>query len=210
MKKLSILGLLFPLLVFSQEEDFQSWNKVELGYKIHKKLSLNFTESLRLKENASLPSKTFTNLGIRYRHNKKWRFTIGYRFIQTFDIAQDIHLRHRWYADVVNRKKIQRTQLSFRSRLQHQVGVNHLEQYYRGRLSLSYNIRKTPLDPSLSIETFCNLSVLELDKMRYTLTASYPLSKKIDGILFYRLQQEINVFNPSHFYIIGAGASVDF
>ena len=105
---------------------------------------------------------------------------------------------------------MQRFQLSFRSRLQHQLGSNYLEQYYRGRLKVAYNIRKTPLDPSLSIETFCNLSVLELDKMRYTLTASYPLSKKIDGILFYRLQQEINVSNPSHFYIMGAGASLDF
>ena len=103
MKKLSILCLILPLLVFSQEEDFQSWSKVELGYRIHKKLSLNFTEGLRLRENASLPSKTFTNLGIGYRHNKKWRFTIGYRFIQTFD--KDFNLRHRWYADVVHRKK---------------------------------------------------------------------------------------------------------
>lgn len=210
MKKLSILCFIFPLLVFSQEEDFQSWNKIELGYKIHKNISLNFTEGLRLRENASLPSKTFTNLGIGYRHNKKWRFAIGYRFIQFFDISQEIHLRHRWYADIINRKKMQRFQLSFRSRLQHQLGSNYLEQYYRGRLKVAYNIRKTPLDPSLSIETFCNLSVLELDKMRYTLTASYPLSKKIDGILFYRLQQEINVSNPSHFYIMGAGASLDF
>lgn len=208
MKKLSVLCFILPLFLFAQEEDFQTWSKVELGYKISKKLSTELTEGFRLRENSSLPAKAFTDLSLTYRHNKKWRFGTGYRFIQLFDLNQDIHLRHRMYADVVLRNKVKRWRVNYRSRLQHQVGVNHMEQYYRARLSASYNIRKTPLEPSLAIETFCDLNALQFDKMRYTLAAAYPLSKEIEGVLYYRLQEEVHVSNPNKFYILGMGLSV--
>lgn len=208
MKKLSILCFILPLFLFAQEEDFQSWSKVELGYKINKKLSAELVEGFRLRENASLPAKAFTDLGLTYRHNKKWRVGAGYRFVQSFDMSQDIRLRHRWYADVVFRQKVKRWQVNYRSRLQHQIGVNHMEQYYRGRLSASYNVRKTPFQPSVAVESFCDLNALQIDKMRYTLAASYPLSKQIEGAFYYRIQEEINVNNPSILYILGLGVSV--
>lgn len=208
MKKLSILCFILPIFLFGQEEDFQSWSKVELGYKINKRLSAELVEGFRLRENASLPAKVFTDLGFTYRYNKRWRLGAGYRFVQSFDVDQDIRLRHRWYADIVLRKKKKRWQVNYRSRFQHQVGVNHMEQYYRGRLSASYNVRKTPFQPSVAVESFCDLNVLHLDKMRYTLAARYPLSKQVEGVLYYRLQEEVNVGNPSTLYILGAGVSV--
>lgn len=208
MKKLSVLCFILPLFLFAQEEDFQTWSKVELGYKISKKLSAELTEGFRLRENSSLPAKTFTDLSLTYRHNKKWRFGTGYRFIQLFDLNQDIHLRHRMYADVVLRNKVKRWRVNYRSRLQHQVGVNHMEQYYRGRFSTSYNVRKTPLEPSVAIEFFSDLSALQIDKMRYTVAISHPLSKRSEITLYYRLQEEINVADPSLLYILGTGLSL--
>ena len=108
------------------------------------------------------------------------------------------------------RQKVKRYQFGFRSRIQHQKGVNHLERYYRGKLSASYNIRKTPLEPTFSIESFLNLQSSQFDKFRYTAAHSHPLNKKMQASLYYRVQQEINVSNPHIFYILGAGVSYDF
>ena len=209
MKKLSILCCLLPLFVIAQD-DFQLWSKVELGYKINKKISLELTEGFRLRENLSLPSKTFTDFKVTYKHNNKARIGTGYRFIQSFDFAQNIRLRHRWYVDMTLRQKVKRYQFGFRSRIQHQKGVDHLERYYRGKLSASYNIRKTPLEPTISVESFLNLQSPQFDKFRYTAAFSYPLMKKMQASLYYRIQQEINVSNPHVFYILGAGVTYDF
>ena len=204
MKKLSILCCFLPLFAIGQD-DFQLWSKVEFGYKINKKVSVELTE-----ENASHPSKTFTDFNATYKHNKKVRIRTGYRFIQAFNLAQDIHMRHRWYVDMTLRQKVERYQFGFRSRIQHQTGVDYLERYYRGKLSASYNIRKTPLEPTISIESFLNLQSPQFDKFRYTAALSYPLNKKVQASLYYCVQQEINVSNPHIFYILGAGVSYDF
>lgn len=209
MKKLSILCCLLPLFAIGQD-DFQLWSKLELRYKINKKVSVELTEGFRSRENASLPSKTFTDFKASYRHNKKVRIGMGYRFIQAFNLAQDIRLRHRWNVDMTLRQKVKRYQFGFRSRIQHQKGVDHLERYYRGKLSASYDIRKTPLEPTFSIESFLNLQSPKFDKFRYTAALSYPLHKKVQASLYYRVQQEINVSNPHIFYILGTGVSYDF
>lgn len=208
MKSLRILFYFLPLFAFGQD-DFQLWSKLEVDYRINKKFSLELTEGLRLRENASQISKFFTDFNTIYKYNKKARIGMGYRFNQTFDLAQEIRLRHRWYIDLVLRQKIKRYQFSFRSRIQNQKGVDHLERYYRGKISVSYNIRKTPLEPTLSIESFLNLQSPQFDKFRCTAALSYPLHKKAQGSLYYRVQQEVNVSSANTFYILGAGVSYD-
>ena len=80
----------------------------------------------------------------------------AYRFIQNFDKAQT------FYLDIVFTQtflyvKLKRWQLSHRARVQHQWGSNKLEQYYRSKIQGGYNIRKTPLEPSISAELFFDL-----------------------------------------------------
>lgn len=207
MKRLSILLLCcLPFSLWAQEQDFQLWSKLELSYKPHKKITIGLNEGFRLRENASVPTKSFTNLSVSYRHNKQFRFAAGYRFIQAFDLDQSIDLRHRHYCDVNVRLKQKRWQWTYRVRLQQQLGVNHQEYYHRGRLSLSYNVRKTPLEPFAAAEGFYELGK-DWDKMRYTLGLSYPLAKKLDASLYYRIQTEMNVNNPADLYILGGTLS---
>ena len=196
------LLLLLPFCLTAQEQDFQLWSKLELDYRPHKKVVMGLSEGFRVRENASLPTKSFTNFSLTYRHNKRLRLAGGYRFIQTFDLGQSLHLRHRYYIDAVLRLKKKRWQWAYRARLQHQLGVNHQESYHRGRLSLSYNVRKTPLAPFASVEGFYDLANT-LDKMRYTAGLSYPLHKKLEANIYYRIQKELQVANPSDYYILG-------
>ena len=77
----------------------------------------------------------------------------------------------------------------------------------RDKVSATYNIRKTPFEPFSAFEVFYREQ--SLNKWRYTLGASYPLSKDINLSLYYRLQQAINGNSPQ-LYILGVGFDYDF
>ena len=205
MKRLSFIFFLFPLLSFTQTEDFQLWSSVSLNYSVNKKLEFKLTESLRLRENVSLISRQFSELRSTYRINKSFRLNAGYRFLRVISIEKQTNLRHRFYFDIIKRKKIKRIRVFSRLRSQYQTGINYNEFYTRGKLGALYNIRKTPFDPEFSSEIFFNNTKKQIDKLRYTLALSFPFNKKIKSNIFYRIQTEKNMVNPNTFYILGLG-----
>ena len=205
MKRLSFIFFLFPLLSFTQTEDFQLWSSGSLNYSVNKKLEFKLTESLRLRENVSLISRQFSELRSTYKINKSFRLNAGYRFLRTISIEKQINLRHRFYFDIIKRKKIKRIRVFSRLRSQYQTGINYNEFYTRGKLGALYNIRKTPFDPEFSSEIFFNNTKKQIDKLRYTLALSFPFNKKIKSNIFYRIQTEKNTVNPNTFYILGLG-----
>ena len=71
---------------------------------------------------------------------------------------------------------------------------------------MSYNVRKTPFEPFIQFEYFLNFKE-EFEKLRYTLGFSYPLHKKVNTNIFYRIQQELNESNPENLYILGSSFS---
>ena len=205
MKRLSFIFFLFPLLSFTQTEDFQLWSSVSINYSVNKKLEFKLTESLRLRENVSLISRQFSELRSTYRINKSFRLNAGYRFLRIISIEKQTNLRHRFYFDIINRKKIKRIRVFSRLRSQYQTGINYNEFYTRGKLGALYNIRKTPFDPEFSSEIFFDNKKKQIDKLRYTLALSFPFNKKIESNIFYRIQTEKNIVNPNTFYILGLG-----
>ena len=205
MKKLSFIFFLFPLLSFTQTEDFQLWSSASINYSVNKKLDFKLTESLRLRENVSLLSRQFSELRSTYRINKSFRLNAGYRFLRIISIEKQTNLRHRFYFDIINRKKIKRIRVFSRLRSQYQTGINYNEFYTRGKLGALYNIRKTPFDPEFSSEIFFDNKKKQIDKLRYTLALSFPFNKKIKSNIFYRIQTEKNIVNPNTFYILGLG-----
>ena len=205
MKKLSFIFFLFPLLSFTQTEDFQLWSSASINYSVNKKLDFKLTESLRLRENVSLISRQFSELRSTYRINKSFRLNAGYRFLRIISIEKQTNLRHRFYFDIINRKKIKRIRVFSRLRSQYQTGINYNEFYTRGKLGALYNIRKTPFDPEFSSEIFFDNKKKQIDKLRYTLALSFPFNKKIKSNIFYRIQTEKNKVNPNTFYILGLG-----
>ena len=205
MNKSSFILLLFcPLLLIAQEQDFQQWSKIGVSYDLNKDLSVSLDQGLRFRENASLPDVTFSNLSLKYDLIKKWSIAIGYRYITDFDLSQNTSTSHRIYADVNYRKKKKRWLMKNRLRYQYQEENFTL----RDKVSLSYNIRKTPLEPFTAFELFFKDS--EFKKWRYTLGASYPFLKEFDIDVFYRLQQSFNTNNPKQLHILGLGIEYKF
>ena len=205
MNKSSFILLLFsPFLLIAQEQDFQQWSKIGVSYDLNKDLSVSLDQGLRFRENASLSDVTFSNLSLKYDLIKKWSVAIGYRYITDFDLSQNTSTSHRIYSDINYRKKKKRWLMKNRLRYQYQEENFTL----RDKVSLSYNIRKTPLEPFTTFELFFKDS--EFKKWRYTLGASYPFLKEFDIDVYYRLQQSFNTNNPKQLHILGLGMEYKF
>jgi len=191
--------LLFSFSSFSQENDFQLWNSVSVKKKINKKNSLDLKYGLRFRENASLVAKNFIDIRTRYKLRKKWNLALGYRNINQWSKYSEIDKKNRFYFDSYYSKKIKRYYFDLRSRFVLQ-GKTSYNEIIRQRIRLAYNLRKTKLEPSLSVESFSSFDNF-IDKLRYSLFVSYPLNKKTDFNLGYKIQQEFNVVDQVTLFI---------
>ena len=191
--------LLFSFSSFAQENDFQLWNSVIIKKKINKKHSLDLKYGLRFRENASLVAKDFIDIRTRYKLHKKWSVALGYRNINEWSKYSELEKKNRFYFDSYYSKKIKRYYFDLRSRflLQGKISYNEI---IRQRIRLAYNLRKTKLEPSLSLEFFSSFDNF-INKLRYSLFLSYPINKKMDFNLGYKIQQEFNVANPVTLFI---------
>ena len=198
----SILLLLFcSLSALAQENDFQTWYSVSLNKKIIKKTNLSIKAGLRLRENSSLYAKQFTDLKIKRKYNKRFSYAVGYRYINKWNIALDIASQNRFYADVNYKNKFsKRFSYAMRNRWQAQGDSFGYKMTLRQKFALDYNIKKTKLTPSIATEYFLTLED-GINKLRSTIALGYPLAKKLDFELTYRIQQEFYVNNPQTLFI---------
>ena len=192
-----ILFLFCPFLLIAQEQDFQQWSKIGVSYDFNKDLSVSLDQAFRFRENASLADVSFSNLSLKYDLIKKWSVAIGYRYIIDFDLSQNTSISHRIYTDINYSKKQKRWRIKNRFRYQYQDENFTL----RDKIFLSYNIKKTPLEPFTNFELFFKDS--EFKKWRYTLGVSHPFLKEFDIDAFYRLQESFNTNNPKQLHILG-------
>jgi len=206
----SILLLLFcSLSAFAQENDFQTWYSVSLNKKIIKKTNLSIKTGLRLRENSSLYAKQFTDVKIKRKYNKRISYAIGYRYINKWNIALNISNQNRFYADVNYKNKLsKRFAYAVRNRWQTQGSLYGYKMTLRQKFALDYNIRKTKLSPSIATEYFLTLED-GINKLRSTIALGYPLNKKLDFELAYRIQQEFYVNNPETLFIFEGKLAYD-
>jgi len=196
-----LLLLFFSFTGFAQENDFQTWYSVSLNKKIIKKTNLSVKTGLRLRENSSLYAKQFTDLKIKRKYNKRISYAVGYRYFNKWDIALNISDQNRFYADVNYKNKLsKRFSYSVRNRWQTQGDLYGYKMTLRQKFGLDYNIKKTKLKPSISTEYFLTLED-GINKLRSTIALEYPLTKKLDFELTYRIQQEFYVNNPQTLFI---------
>jgi hypothetical protein len=196
-----LLLLFFSFSAFAQENDFQTWYSVSLNKKIIKKTHLFIKTGLRLRENSSLYAKQFTDLKVKHKYNKRFSYAVGYRYINKWDIALNISNQNRFYADVNYKNKFsKRFSYAIRNRWQTQGDLFGYKMTLRQKFGLDYNIKKTKLSPSISTEYFFTMED-GINKLRSTIALRYPLSKKLDFELTYRIQHEFYVNNPQTLFI---------
>ena len=205
----SILFFLFlTSCIIAQENDFQVWSSWSVNDKVTYKTEMFLKHSLRFRENASLLSKSFSEIKIKYKYDKRFSIAIGFRDINEWNQKLIREYKKRYFSDIYIRKKKKRYSFSIRNRLQRQGNINY-DYMFRQKFSCSYNIRKNKLTPLLSIEYFLN-QYKEIKKLRYTMALAYPLSKDLDLDISYRLQKELYVANPETLFIFDGKLSYAF
>ncbi len=210
------LMVLYGVNARAQENDFQIWGDVSAQYKINKKIRLNAEVGLRSRENTTLLKQYYADLGGKYELNKRWSIGAKYRFIDYYRIGKTSI--HRANIDVYYRfKKWGRFRLSIRERYQHQWYFSDYnqrfdEQTLRSRFDISYNIRKSKIQPAFSFEHYWGLSgryQFLSTQLRWTLGAKIPVSKWSDLVVSYRLEKEIYRSQPQMNYIFLLSYQVD-
>jgi len=208
------IGLLFSNLVKGQVRDAGLWTSVNFEAKVVKKLTATISEEVRFNENITEVGTIFTDVGLAYKLNKHFQFSLNYRFTQRRTVEDYYSMRHRIYIDIKYEKKINPIQIQFRTRLQDQcadVGRDSdggvPEYYLRNKLSLKWDLDK-PYKPYLSVETFSPLNYPRysaFDGIRTTAGVEYDFSKhnKIDA--YYMIQKELSVSMPQTLFVLGIG-----
>tara|TARA_B100000780_G_scaffold62454_1_gene40512 strand:+ start:791 stop:1432 length:642 start_codon:yes stop_codon:yes gene_type:complete len=205
-----ILLLFFSFTCFAQENDFQTWHSVSLNKKIIKKINLSIKTGLRLRENSSQYSKQFTDVKIKRKYNKRFSGSLGYRYINKWDNALNISNQNRFYTDVNYKNRFsKRISYSLRNRWQAQGDFLEYKMTLRQKFTIDYNLKKTKLSPSIAGEYFLTLKD-GVNKLRSTLGLGYPLSKKLDFELVYRIQHEFYVNNPQTLFIFEGKLAYSF
>lgn len=196
-----LLLLLTSFSILAQENDFQTWYSFSLQKKVVKKTDVTLKTGLRLRENSSLYSKQFIDLRFKRVLSKKLALTTGYRYITNWDERLEVSNLHRFYADVIYKKKlVKRLRCSIRNRWQNQGNMGDYKMILRQKFLLTYNIRKTKLSPNIATEYFLDLGE-GIDKLRSTIALTYPITKSIDFDLAYRIQQYFYINNPETLFI---------
>ena len=77
---------------------------------------------------------------------------------------------------------------------------NNYKSLFRQKIQLSYNLRKTKLEPSVSYEYFYGFSKI-VDKTRFNFSLAYPIYKKLDFALGLKFKMNITLIDPLTLYI---------
>jgi len=200
--------------VHGQQKDAGIWTSAGLETKVAKNLTASVSQEFRFNENVSELGTYFTDAGLSYKINKYLQVAANYRYILKRRVDDSYSPRHRFYVDIKLQKKFKPFDLQFRTRLQDQYAdIGHAsdggiaEYYSRNKVSLKWDIKK-PIEPYISLELFTPLNYpreYAFDNIRSSAGVEYALSKHHNFDLFYMIQKELNVSEPTTDFIIGIG-----
>ena len=202
-----LLLLICTISVYSQQNDFQIWSSIKISKKIYKRTNLSVKEGLRFRENASIYTKSFTDIKLSHRIKKTdFELSAAYRFIEVVNTNFIIDYNNRYYFDFSSKYKFNRFKFSLRDRFQLQGNNSNYTAIFRQKTEVSYNVRKTPFEPFVQLELFINFNQ-QFEKLRYTTGFSYPIMKDLDATIFYRIQDDLITDIPKNLYILGSSIS---
>lgn len=206
--------------LMAQTNDAQLWMSAEIEKKLTPKLSLHFSEEMRMNENITEAGTIFSDLGVSYDLAKGLNLSANYRFTDKRRLDDTYSNRHRYYFDLTYKYAPKPVIISLRARVQSQY-TDFLtsengkipENYERTRLKVAFDFGKR-YRPYLASEMYVplngNITSLMIDCMRYQAGIDYKFNQRNSITAFYMVQKEINVAAPETDYVVGLGYSIVF
>jgi hypothetical protein len=202
---------------FAQTEDFQLWSGINLDISITKKISFKIEEEIRLKNNVTEVDMYFTDAGISYDFWKNFTLAGNYRYTRKNEPEGIYSNMHKYYIDLEYDNNIGRFEYSFRTRYQSRyknIKSSELgfrpEKHSRNKISLAYDIYRSPLKPEIWCEIYYQLNNPYgngLDKIRVAPGLNYSINRANRIKIYYMIEKELSVKNPATNYILGIGYS---
>lgn len=214
-----IFTLLFciPVLVFAQQNDFESWYNVKASGKLSKKITVKLGEEIKLFDNSTRISEHHTELGINYKIWKNKLVASGaYRFIKEQQFNTLYCNYHRITLNLRYRYKIDRFRFYYRVRyqLKYQNGYaqdHNLDNsiFIRNKIQVKYNIKGFKGSPFIHYENFHSITktINQVDKYSIGAGCDYNISEKFDFSLEYMLRKQLNNDIPLNRYILSFSLS---
>ena len=201
MRTLLLSLLLIPLIGWSQNSTvFQVWNEAGVGYKINKKQSLGFDLSTR--HDANGLQTVFPQVSYKYKLSKLIRPSIDYRYIGRVTDEGNFTFQHRINANLQLNYKIERFQLGLKGRYQFttsRIAENfepEFDEAFRVKPSVSYDIKKSILIPTASLEFFTGpmngQQGYHLNRLRWRAGIAFEWDGPHSFELAYQYDQRIN------------------
>ncbi len=206
-----------------QENDYGGWFSLDVSKDIFPGFTLELEQEARLFKNFGEWNRHSTSISGDYAFTRWLKGGAGYMLIFNHKVKRDVwETRHRYLFYLQGKKKLGRFKVSLRERFQSTFvkeetldyqGFEFVNRdYLRSRLKADYDIRNNKLEPYVSAEIFYSLHKSggnEINDMRYTVGAEFPIGSKLDLDTFVRLDQEMNVKKPVSLYVVGVTLKLD-
>lgn len=213
---LLILAILFAFSGFSQSQP-STWIELEFSKKIFKNLKIEFNPELRMFGGFKMDSYILEG-GLSYKLHKYLTLAGYYRYENEYNYREKREIYEwepadRFAFDAKSGFQLSRFDLQFRLRYTNGTDFDDTTDdktsFFRYRAKIEYDIKGNKLAPFASVEAFHDLISEDIDKMRYTGGLAYPINKKNELSLFYRLQ-DYSEADKESMNIIGIGYSLKF
>lgn len=196
---------------FAQRNDAGLWLSLELEKLLTKRLSLEFNHTERIAQNITRWDLAYSDIGLAYKFSKHIAASANYRYINKFNPEYGMDNRHRFYVDLILKKKLKPLEFSWRQRFQNQMEdvftseEGRIPHYYtRSKLAIKYDLNK--FTPCIASELYIKLISGEQPlPNRYRLFGgcNYAINKTNDIEVYYLFDRRFNQKDPLTNYVIG-------
>ena len=182
-------------------DDTHTWTSIGFEKKLPHSLALEFEQELRIKDQLSTFSQTFSEVSLSYKVIDGLNISIPYRYA-----VFDDKIKQRLSLGVSYKYKFNPISLKYRTKLQRSFEKEKThEDLIRNKLIIKYKLRKR-IEPYCSGELFhkFNKSNNELDEYRISFGLAVDLPRKSSIKIFYIFKKEgLTKTNPDKINIFG-------
>lgn len=189
------------------------WTGVELQAPLSKKVEVTLSPEVRFTDQSQKVDDILFEADARIRWFKLFQPEFSYRFSRSYDDPGQYFNGNRLSAGVRSVVDVGRFRFSNRIQYMHSLTNKYslgysieTRRYIREGLKISYNIRKSKLEPFVQAEIYYDLSPdrnHEFSRIRYRAGFELPVSKRSTIDIYFLLQDKLNTKNPLRTYAIG-------
>lgn len=199
------LFFLFSVSLFAKKEYVpyvgnETWNSLELNYKLNKFISIEYESEARIELDYEKNIKLLNTVGV------------GYNILKFYKLESFIRVRHKNSIPSVEyliqgTVKYSFSNLDFKHRLRFQYKAKDVERIWRNKLELSYNFLEK-FKSGINSEAFLNVytsNYSKIESFRHSIFLEYSLSDKVSIETAFMYENEFNTKKPkdARIYLIG-------